>query len=160
MGTLSEFLSRIYTTITVFFTLFLLELIILVRSVTGTVYGLDKRPMTVKKYLELIEEKIPSTPYKSEVKNKSSECSVCLSRFEDGEEIRKLQCKHTFHKDCLDRWLQQDWATCPLCRRNVLPEDVMIKYHQLRSQLEYDGSDEELILLLSAFHGNSLHRLL
>ncbi|EYU31056.1 hypothetical protein MIMGU_mgv1a021406mg, partial [Erythranthe guttata] len=47
-----------------------------------------------------------------------TECRVCLSVYEEGNEVRKLKCKHTFHKDCLDTWLQQHHsATCSLCRR-------------------------------------------
>ncbi|KAI3754156.1 hypothetical protein L1987_53934 [Smallanthus sonchifolius] len=35
-----------------------------------------------------------------------SECSVCLSVFEDGEEMRKLpRCNHSFHATCIDMWL-------------------------------------------------------
>ena len=87
------------------------------------------------------------------------ECRVCLSEFEDGEKIRKLQCDHVFHKDCLDTWLQQYCATCPLCRTKVLPDDVVASYRRMRNQVEYDGNEEELIFLLSALHGNSFHRL-
>ncbi|CAI0456009.1 unnamed protein product [Linum tenue] len=51
----------------------------------------------------------------------SSECAVCLSKVEQGEEIRKLTCCHVFHKVCLDRWSTHSFTrrhpTCPLCRR-------------------------------------------
>ncbi|XP_050129858.1 RING-H2 finger protein ATL16-like [Malus sylvestris] len=44
------------------------------------------------------------------------ECAVCLSVFEDGEEIRKLPtCKHSFHAPCIDMWLNSH-SDCPLCR--------------------------------------------
>ncbi|KAG0489325.1 hypothetical protein HPP92_008136 [Vanilla planifolia] len=34
------------------------------------------------------------------------ECAVCLSRFEDNDILRLLpRCKHAFHMDCIDRWL-------------------------------------------------------
>ncbi|KAF8411528.1 hypothetical protein HHK36_004080 [Tetracentron sinense] len=107
----------------------------------------------------MVEEKSPTIRYSSELRPDSIECSVCLSKFKEGEKIRELQCKHEFHKDCLDKWLQHDWATCPLCRRLVLPEEIVIRRRQLQSEQEYDGSDEELIFLLSALHGSNLHRL-
>ncbi|CAI9782620.1 unnamed protein product [Fraxinus pennsylvanica] len=49
-----------------------------------------------------------------------SECAVCLSVFEEGEEIRQLpQCKHCFHAPCIDMWLYSHLA-CPLCSSPVL----------------------------------------
>ena len=31
-------------------------------------------------------------------------CLVCLSDFEEAEEVRRLiECQHTFHKDCIDQ---------------------------------------------------------
>lgn len=45
------------------------------------------------------------------------QCSICLSSYEDGQEVRVLPCegKHHFHKDCCDSWLTVN-ATCPICR--------------------------------------------
>uniref|UniRef100_A0A6N2K1B6 RING-type E3 ubiquitin transferase n=1 Tax=Salix viminalis TaxID=40686 RepID=A0A6N2K1B6_SALVM len=45
------------------------------------------------------------------------ECAVCLSKFEDIEILRLLpKCKHAFHIDCVDQWLEKH-SSCPLCRR-------------------------------------------
>lgn len=86
---------------------------------------------------------------------------MCLSEFEEGEELRRLLCGHTFHKGCLDTWLQQRLATCPLCRSKVLPDNVVAGFHRQQNlRPEYDGSDEELAFLLYAVHGNSLQRFL
>lgn len=60
------------------------------------------------------------------------ECSVCLSKFEDVEILRLLpKCKHAFHIDCIDQWLEKH-STCPICRRKISPEDV--------SELPYSNS--------------------
>jgi E3 ubiquitin-protein ligase RHA2 len=159
MSAVSEFLSHLKTLSIVFFTVLLLEIIILIRSVTGLSSPKpDKRQITTTQYLKVIEEKNPTTRYTRRLTAEAAECRVCLSEFEEGEKIRDLQCKHTFHKDCLDRWLQQGWATCPLCRTKVLPDDVVDNYHRMQNQVEYDGSDEEVIFLLSALHGYSSHR--
>lgn len=49
------------------------------------------------------------------------ECAVCLSLFEE-EEISKLlpNCKHTFHLECIDKWLTSN-STCPICRTEAEP---------------------------------------
>jgi hypothetical protein len=45
--------------------------------------------------------------------NKS--CCICMSDFEDGDEVRSLPCFHYFHKDEIDKWLATN-AICPVCR--------------------------------------------
>lgn len=48
-----------------------------------------------------------------------SDCSVCLSEFEEGESIRLLpKCSHAFHVQCIDTWLKSH-SNCPLCRANI-----------------------------------------
>ncbi|CAG8585613.1 39010_t:CDS:2 [Gigaspora margarita] len=42
-------------------------------------------------------------------------CSICLSAYEDGDELRNLWCSHHFHKDCVDEWLSLN-RRCPMCR--------------------------------------------
>ena len=50
-----------------------------------------------------------------------SECPVCLSVYEEGEEVRKLpRCKHSFHALCIDMWLYSHFD-CPICRTPVGP---------------------------------------
>ncbi|XP_060184476.1 probable E3 ubiquitin-protein ligase RHA1A [Lycium barbarum] len=165
MAALSQLLAHLYTMTLVFFTILILELVIFIRSITDAIYdsGRDKnRPITTKQYLKLIDEKNPVTRFKNTTMTTST-CAVCLCTFEEGEEVRELiKCNHIFHKDCLDTWLQKDSATCPLCRSKVLPEEIVVKFRQHRNgqQTEYEGSDEEVIFLLSALHGNYMRRFL
>ncbi|CAI0462435.1 unnamed protein product [Linum tenue] len=44
------------------------------------------------------------------------ECCVCLCGFQAEEEVSELSCKHFFHKGCLQKWFDNQHATCPLCR--------------------------------------------
>ena len=48
-----------------------------------------------------------------------SECTICLLNY--NEETKKItECCHTFHTECLDRWLQNN-TSCPLCRTELKP---------------------------------------
>ncbi|KAE9449955.1 hypothetical protein C3L33_18143, partial [Rhododendron williamsianum] len=113
-----------------------------------------RRHIATARFLKLIDEENPASRYKIEKLGKPVECAVCLSKLEKGEKIRNLKCNHTFHKVCVDTWLQQDSAvTCLVCRSAVLPEEIMVKLRPQRNDNQvYDRSDREEIvsLLLSA----------
>lgn len=52
-----------------------------------------------------------------------SECAVCLSDFEEDENLRLLpKCGHIFHPDCIDMWFHSH-STCPLCRSSLIPAE-------------------------------------
>jgi len=46
-------------------------------------------------------------------------CSICTDRFEDGQGMRVLPCRHMFHVMCIDDWILKFSETCPLCRANL-----------------------------------------
>lgn len=65
--------------------------------------------------------RLPSLKYKTRDRSEETECAVCLSVVEDGEEVRELsRCKHVFHCACIDMWLYSH-RDCPLCRTSVSP---------------------------------------
>ncbi|KAF0927867.1 hypothetical protein E2562_036790 [Oryza meyeriana var. granulata] len=68
------------------------------------------------------------------------ECAVCLARFDDADLLRLLpRCRHAFHLDCVDRWLESK-ASCPLCRARVDADDAALglKY---ASSARFDGEE-------------------
>ncbi|KAJ1398624.1 Zinc finger, RING-type [Sesbania bispinosa] len=164
MRALSELFYHLYAKTIVLFTYMLIELILIIRYLKS---NHTPDPISTTQYLNFIEEKNPTTCYTKRLKTEHVDCRVCLSEFEEGEKVRNLNCEHTFHKDCLDKWFLQEeqyCATCPLCRKKVLPEDVVANYHLLQNQVEVDyddGSDDQFLFLLSALRGGStLHRYL
>uniref|UniRef100_A0A0D6R3W6 RING-type domain-containing protein n=1 Tax=Araucaria cunninghamii TaxID=56994 RepID=A0A0D6R3W6_ARACU len=63
------------------------------------------------------------------------ECAVCLCKFEEGVEIRQLPCCHFFHRPCLDKWLDHQQTTCPLCRSCLITQDMRLREHELTDEL-------------------------
>ncbi|GKV53978.1 hypothetical protein SLEP1_g60489 [Rubroshorea leprosula] len=53
----------------------------------------------------------------------SSDCVVCLCTLRDGDRVRQLDCRHVFHKDCFDGWLDHLKFNCPLCRSPLIAEE-------------------------------------
>ncbi|KAK1409683.1 hypothetical protein QVD17_36212 [Tagetes erecta] len=54
-------------------------------------------------------------------------CSICLAEFEDDDKVSQLsRCCHVFHACCIERWLNRDQFTCPLCRSNLLGKQVVL----------------------------------
>jgi len=47
--------------------------------------------------------------------HEADRCTICLSEFCPGDELRELGCRHFFHASCVDRWLAHS-GQCPLCK--------------------------------------------
>ncbi|OHS98431.1 hypothetical protein TRFO_35172 [Tritrichomonas foetus] len=52
--------------------------------------------------------------------NPEEECPICMTSIGQCEDVMTTPCNHAFHKECLERWMQEDMV-CPVCRSN-LPE--------------------------------------
>ena len=72
-----------------------------------------------------IKEKIQplnETTEDDDEQEKTEICMICHEEFEDGEELRRLMCMCSYHKSCIDKWLE-DHDTCPVDRRNIINPD-------------------------------------
>ena len=48
-------------------------------------------------------------------------CSICLMEFEGEDVVSQLsKCGHVFHMKCIEKWLDCNNFTCPLCRSSFL----------------------------------------
>lgn len=45
-------------------------------------------------------------------------CSICLSEYEEGEQLVCLPCKHVYHEDCISSWCTNH-IRCPLCNLDL-----------------------------------------
>jgi len=71
----------------------------------------------------LDRETIANIPTKIFHKNEANkdtdkECSICLTEFEEGEEIAILPCLHRFHKSEIFEWFKRQ-KTCPIDKTEV-----------------------------------------
>lgn len=47
---------------------------------------------------------------------KDEECIICIEMYEPQDVLRTLKCNHTFHKQCIETWLEYSSNThCPIC---------------------------------------------
>jgi hypothetical protein len=54
-------------------------------------------------------------------------CTICLSDFEKGDNVKQIpRCKHTFHKECLEKWLERRFV-CPNCNLEIKQESPKSK---------------------------------
>lgn len=52
-----------------------------------------------------------------------SDCVVCLCTLRHGDQVRRLDCCHVFHKECFDGWLDHLNFNCPLCRWPLVSDE-------------------------------------
>ncbi|RWR82240.1 E3 ubiquitin ligase BIG BROTHER-related-like protein isoform X1 [Cinnamomum micranthum f. kanehirae] len=57
-----------------------------------------------------------SSMYKRNDSN--DECVICQGDYEEGEALVVLPCKHQYHADCINKWLQLS-KVCPICSEEV-----------------------------------------
>ncbi|KAG0293944.1 hypothetical protein BGZ98_001967 [Dissophora globulifera] len=53
--------------------------------------------------------------------NAQTMCAICLGEYEVGDQVRALPCFHQYHLGCIDPWLLNVTALCPICKRDLWP---------------------------------------
>lgn len=69
-------------------------------------------------------EEIPKVEITKEEEDKKIQCSVCWEDFRLQEIVRKLQCSHIYHENCIVPWLDLH-GTCPICRKSLTGDEEM-----------------------------------
>ncbi|KAK8796076.1 hypothetical protein WA171_004040 [Blastocystis sp. BT1] len=66
--------------------------------------------------LEQVEVLFPSYSIPSPM---DEECAICMTVFSNKDNLRKLSCNHVFHAKCIDPWIINYKAQCPICKSAV-----------------------------------------
>ena len=53
------------------------------------------------------------------------ECIICL---DTGGEWRTLECRHDYHKKCIEEWMRVS-ERCPVCMRNIPDMEQEERHH-------------------------------
>ncbi|KAJ6810975.1 E3 ubiquitin-protein ligase RHA1B-like [Iris pallida] len=82
--------------------------------------------LVIKKQLRTVAYSRFHSSGEEEEEEEESTCSVCLCRLEERDVVRELgNCRHAFHKQCIDAWVDMGKITCPLCRLQLLSAEEM-----------------------------------
>lgn len=68
-------------------------------------------------------------------------CTICTELFDGNCDVSAVPCGHTFHADCLLRWLETS-LTCPQCRTRVTRKAVVPKLYFSQPDAPNDGGTE------------------
>ncbi|KAL8263932.1 hypothetical protein R6Q59_022062 [Mikania micrantha] len=84
-------------------------------------------PVPVHVITASIKNNVPIIPFSDFAGARNPVCTVCLDCIDDCHLIRKLvNCKHVFHRECLDQWIDVGQVNCPLCRCMLLPPKKLL----------------------------------
>ena len=54
------------------------------------------------------------------ISNQQNEkCAICMIEMNEDEEYLDIECKHIFHKECLETYLKNYNHICPVCRKDI-----------------------------------------
>lgn len=69
------------------------------------------------------KKQITYRPFDKE-KDEVKKCPIMFTNFEHDEEIAELPCGHIFDKDGISKWLEEEEASCPVCRKKLDSKEI------------------------------------
>ncbi|TPX36017.1 hypothetical protein SmJEL517_g01752 [Synchytrium microbalum] len=74
-------------------------------------------------------------------------CAICIEPYEDGESVRVLPCHHFFHAVCVDQWLKERAAECPICRIEIKPARSSLSSQRQRITMDLLRDDSSAMFI-------------
>lgn len=98
--------------------------------------------------------------FNKEHDNLNHTCPITMKRFEHGDNITILPCKHLFNNDSIEEWLLNNQAKCPVCRYELkntkeictTPELLPRNIEQQNNTQNYDEISGNLPQLNAEWH--------
>ena len=75
-----------------------------------------KKVLSEKGKKSLVKISLKEALNKEEYANINKSCPIMQTDFDEEEIITILPCKHAFHSESIERWLQEEKSQCPICR--------------------------------------------
>lgn len=66
-----------------------------------------------------------SIKFMGEENSRNKQCFICMEEFILNEEVLELECRHLFHKTCIENAIKYN-PKCPLCKTNIKVENETI----------------------------------
>jgi Ring finger domain len=67
-------------------------------------------------------------------------CGIWQADFEEGDKIKILPCNHAFGADAIMKWLKEEKAECPICRKALKSKEIICHDHQGHQGHAYAGA--------------------
>lgn len=90
---------------------------------------------------------IPVNKYSEIQMEQKLECAICLTEFDANDDVRQFICKHIFHKNCIDIWLQLN-AVCPMCRQPVITRYETEDVNYLPTYIQQYNQDSNNVIYI------------
>jgi hypothetical protein len=82
--------------------------------------------------------------------NTTTDCIICLENINSTTTNLTLNCQHTFHKDCIDKWFQKTTNnSCPICRAKNNTNQSNIETNILNT-INFNNEREPILFLSAA----------
>ena len=94
----------------------------------------------------------------SSLHTEETKCSIMQETFESDSIVIELPCKHVFCQDAIMHWLENESATCPICRTSLPSNEIRVEKNINNDVFENSDDNEEIENNVIEENSNSTQR--